>query len=130
MKPLTTITNQISTCAVQVGKSTGKSAAYAAECTKHKLIYIGQIGDQVKNRFNRHRSDIRCYLNLCELSKHFCNNVCNFEKDLKISILEKVKSTEAKRQYKTDQWIVRLDISYAISLCSSIRFWLSILTIV
>ena len=79
---------------------------------KHKLIYIEQTGDQLNNHFNRHRSDIRCYPDRSELSKHFNNNDCNFEKDLKISILEKVKDSEAKRQYKEDQWMIQLGTSY------------------
>ena len=50
MNPLTTITNQISkTCAIEGGKPTDKSVVYAAECTKHKLIYIGQTRDQLSN---------------------------------------------------------------------------------
>ena len=95
----TTITNQISkrTCAIEGGKPTDKSAVYAAECTKHKLVYIVQTGDQLNNCFNRHRLDIKCYPDRCESSKHFNSNACDFEKDLKISILEKVKGLEAKR---------------------------------
>ena len=46
------------------------------------------------------------------LIKKVLINDCDFEKDLKISILEKVKGSEAKRQYKEDQWIIRLDTSY------------------
>ena len=111
--PLTAVTNQISkrTCAIEGGKPTDKSVVYAWECTKHKLIYIGQTGDQLNIRFNRHRSDIICYPDCCELSKHFNSNDCDFEKDLKISILEKVKGSEAKRQYN-DQWIIQLDTSF------------------
>ena len=114
MNPLTTITNQVSkrTCAIEGGKPTDKSVVYAAKCMKHRLIYIGQTGDQLNNPFNRHRSDIRCYPDHCELSKHFNSNNYDFEKDLKISILEKVKGSEAKRQYKEDQWIIQLDTSY------------------
>ena len=48
-------------------------------------IYIRQTGDQLNSRFNRHRSDIRCYPDYCE-------------KDLKISILKKAKGSEAKGQ--------------------------------
>ena len=80
-------------------------------------MYIcGQTGNQLNNHFNRHRSDIRCYPDCCELSKHFNKNDCDFEKDLKISILEKVKGSEAKRQYKEDQWIIQLDSSYSNDL--------------
>ena len=112
-KILTTITNQMSkgTCAIKGAKPTEKSVAYVVECTKHKLIYIGQTRDQINNRFNRHRSDIRCYPD-CELSKHFNSNDCDFEKDLKISILQKVRTSEVKRQYKEDQWLICLDTSY------------------
>ena len=91
MNPLTTTSNQVSklTCAIKGGKPTDKSVAYAAECMKHKLIYIGQTGDQCNNRFNRHKSDIKCYQDSCKLSRHFHSNDCNLEKDLKIPILEK-----------------------------------------
>ena len=44
MNPLTTITNQISkqTCAIKGVKPADNSVVYAAECTKHTLIYIGK----------------------------------------------------------------------------------------
>ena len=114
MSPLTTITNQISkrTSAIKEGKPRDKSVVYAVERMKYKLIYIGQTGDQLKNCVNRHRSDIRCYPYRCELSKHFNSNDCDFEKEHKISILEKVKGSKAKRQYKEGQWIIQLDTLY------------------
>ena len=39
------------TCVIEGvgGKPTEKSVVYAAECTKHKLIYIGQTRDQLSN---------------------------------------------------------------------------------
>ena len=40
------------------------------------------------------------------------SNDCNFEKDFKISILEKVKCSEAKRQYKEDKLIIQLETLY------------------
>ena len=85
MNPLSIITNQISkqTCAIQV---LSKSVIYAAEYMKHKLLYIGQTGDHFYNHFNRHKSDVGCYPDCCELSKHFHNNDFDFEKHLKISI--------------------------------------------
>ena len=78
----------------------------------YETQYITLTGDQVNNYFNRCRLDLRCYPDHCELSKHFHSNDYDFEKDLKISILEKVKVSEAKRQYKEEQWIIRLDTSY------------------
>ena len=114
MNPLTTITSQISkpTCTIEGGKPIDKSVVYAAECTIHKLIYIEQTGDQLNNRFNKHRSDIKCCPDCRELSKHCNSNDCEFEKVLKVSILEKLKGSKDKRQYKEDQWIIQLDTSY------------------
>ena len=80
---------------------------------KHKLIYTEQTGDQFNSCFNRHRSDIRCSLDHCELLRPFRSNDCDFEKELKITILGKVKGSEVKEQDKEDQWIIRLDTSYS-----------------
>ena len=58
--------------------------------TRPLLLYLGQTGDQLNDHFNRHRSDIRCYTDNCELSKHFHSNDCDFEIGLKISIIKKI----------------------------------------
>ena len=60
-------------------------------------MYIGKTGDQLNNCFNRHRSDIRYHQDRCELSKQLHNNYCDFEKDLKISILEKNKRFKSQK---------------------------------
>ena len=91
------------------GSPTNKGVIYAARCTKHDIIYIGQTGDPLNHRFNRHRSDTTLYPDRCELPKHFSNNTCDFNKDLEISILENVKGSAPSREYKEDQWIMRLD---------------------
>ena len=93
MNSFNTITNQISklTSAIEGGKPTDKSVVYVAEHSKHKLIYIGQTGDQLNNHFNQHRSDIRYCPGCCESSKHFHGNDCDFKKD------KKVKETGAKK---------------------------------
>ena len=74
-------------------------------------MYIGQTGDALNCRFNRHRLDILCYLNWCELPKHFHHDECSFEKDLPMFILEKVKGSQYQIKYK-DQWNVHLDTIY------------------
>ena len=81
-----------------------------------KLMYIGQTGDVLNCRFNRHRSDIFCYPNRCELPKHFHYRDCSFETDLSVFILEKVKGSEYLHKYKEDQWIIRLDTLYPYGL--------------
>ena len=98
-------------CKIQGGSANDQGVIYAAECTKHSLIYTGQTGDKLSNRFNRHRSDIKCYPTRCELSKHFNENDCLFEKDLAVYILEKVDGPESLRLFKEDKWIMRLDTS-------------------
>ena len=98
-------------CKIQGGSANDQGVIYAAECTKHSLIYTGQTGDKLSNRFNRHRSDIKCYPTQCELSKHFNENDCLFEKDLAVYILEKVDGPESLRLFKEDKWIMRLDTS-------------------
>ena len=41
------------------GKCNTKYTIYAAECTKHNLLYIGQSSQKLNCRFNGHRSDVR-----------------------------------------------------------------------
>ena len=97
---------------IQGGSPTDQSVIYAATCKKCQLMYIGQTGDALNCRFNRHRSDILCYPNRCELPKHFHYGDCSFETDLSVSILEKVRGSEYWRKYKEDQWIICLDTIY------------------
>ena len=88
-------------------KSSRQSVVHVAECTKHKLRYIRQTGDQLNDHFTRHRSDIKFYPDHCELSKRFHSNGCNFEEDLIIPILEKLKDSVTKE----DHWIMQSNIS-------------------
>ena len=44
------------------GKCNTKYGIYAAECTKHNLLYIGQSSQKLNCRFNGHRSDVRCQM--------------------------------------------------------------------
>ena len=78
-----------------------------SRCILHKLRYIRQTGDQLNDHFTRHRSDIKFYPDHCELSKRFHSNGCNFEEDLIIPILEKLKDSVTKE----DHWIIQSNIS-------------------
>ena len=76
-------------------------------------MYVGQTGDALNCKFNRHRSDILFYPpNRCKLPKHFRYGDCSFETHLSVFILEKVKGSEFLRKYKKDQWIIYLDTIY------------------
>lgn len=94
---------------IPVGTATDNNVIYAAQCTKHQLLYIGMTGGALSNRFTSHRSDITHYPDRCELPKHFHENGCNFATDLEVSILEHVKGGVATRLLKEDKWIRRLD---------------------
>ena len=61
-------------------------------------MYIGQRGDALNYRFNRHRPDILSYPNRCERPQHFCYCDCSFETDPSVPILEKVKGSECLRK--------------------------------
>ena len=93
---------------VQAGKPTDSNVIYAAECTKCKVIYVGQTGGKVSTRMSGHRSDVKHYPERCEFPKHFSDNGCNFETDLRVTILEHVKGGEGTRLQKDAVWMTRL----------------------
>ena len=90
------------------GKATDSDVIYAATCTKHQKVYVGQTKQPLNLRFNGHRSDIIHYPDRCELDSHFSKNNCDFKSDLSISILEKVSGSTNLREYYEDKWMIRL----------------------
>ena len=105
-----TITNQKTqrTCQIEGGPATTKGVVYAAECMKHKSIYIGQTERTLSTRFNNHRSDVIHQPHVCKLAEHFNRNSCSMDTDLRVSVLEQVSGSRALREYKEDRWITRL----------------------
>ena len=87
-------------------KTTG--CIYAAECTKHHVIYVGQTGRLLSSRFNGHRSDTKLRPEACGLDMHFHNSDCCIDSDLRISVLEHVSGSQALREYREEVWISRL----------------------
>ena len=67
------ITNKLShkSCYTSGGKCFTTDTIYAAECTRHRMIYVGQSSQKLNSRFNGHRSDVKVKLKACELSQHF-----------------------------------------------------------
>ena len=61
---------------------------YAAECTFHNKLYIGHTSQPLNIRFNGHRSDAKIKPTACELVHHFHHNTCDFNKDLRVYILQ------------------------------------------
>ena len=89
--------------------STSKNVVYAAKCTKHNIIYVGQTSQTLNGRFYVHRSDILHRSKRSDLAQHYAQNDCDFEKDLQVSVLETVVGSKNLREFKEEQWIARLD---------------------
>ena len=62
------------TCFTSGGKCNTSDTIYAAECTKHKLIYVRHSSQKLGSGFNGHRSDINVKPKSCELAQHFHGN--------------------------------------------------------
>ena len=93
-------------------KCNTKYTIYAAECTKHNLLYIGQSSQKLNCRFNGHRSDVRVKPKACELTKHFSQSKnCKIDNDLRVYILQDNldDSSSERMEYFEDRWITRLD---------------------
>ena len=107
------ITNKLShkSCYTSGGKCSTTDTIYAAECTRHSMIYVGQSSQKLNSLFNGHRSDVKVKPKACELSQHFHNNKeCRIDRDLKVYILQdNVTGSWEKREYFEDHWITRLN---------------------
>ena len=105
-----TITNRRAqrTCHIQGGTAATVGSVYAAECTKHNFMYIGQTQRKLSNRFTNHKHDAKHRPEACKLAEHFHANDCSFDSDLRVSVLEQVTGSTALREYKEDRWITRL----------------------
>ena len=112
MSNINIITNNLShkSCYTSGGKCSTTDTIYAAECTRHSIIYVGQSSQKLNSRFNGHRSDVKVN-KACELSQHFHNNKeCSIDRDLKVYILQdNVTGSWEKREYFEDRWITRLN---------------------
>ena len=85
------ITNKLShkSCYTSGGKCSTTDTIYAAECTRHSMIYVFQSSQKLNSRFNGHRSDVKVKPKACELSQHFHNNKeCSIDRDIKVYILQ------------------------------------------
>ena len=77
------------TCYTSGGQCTTTNTIYAAGCTQHKLIYVGQSSQKLNMMFNGHRSDVNVQPKSCELAQHFRgSHECDIKKDLKVYILQ------------------------------------------
>ena len=104
---------------IEGGSARTTGCVYAAECTRHQVIYVGQTGRLVSSRFDGHRSDIKLKPDACGLDSHFREHGCCVDDDLRISILEHVSGSRALREYREERWIARLQTFVPTGLNSS-----------
>ena len=74
---------------------------------KHKLLYIRHTGEQLSQRFSKHRYDIKNRPDNSELVKHF-HESHNLNYDLNVTILQNNIKTAAARRYHENKWICKL----------------------
>ena len=98
-------------CLTSGGKCNTTDTIYAAECTKHNLIYVGHSSQNLSGRFNDHCSGVKVKPKACELSQHFHESKnCKIEKDLKVYIFQdNATGIREKREFMEDRWITRLN---------------------
>ena len=89
------------------GNCKEREIIYAAQCSKHKVLYIRHTGEQLAERFSKHRYDIKNRPDNSELAKHF-HESHNLNNDLNVTILQNNIKTAAARRYHEDKWICKL----------------------
>ena len=90
------------------GNGKEREIIYAAQCSKHKVLYIGDTEEQLSERFSKH-----CYYIInrpddSELAKYF-NESHNLKDDLNVTILQNNIKTAAARRYHESKWICKLE---------------------
>ena len=84
-----------------------KSVIYAALCTRHNTICIGQTGESLTSRFNRHRYDIKSRPGNSEIAEHFHKD--HTDGDMKVMILQSgLNKSNEQREFFEDKWMCRL----------------------
>ena len=84
------------------GNCEEREIIYVAQCSKHKVLYIGHTGEQLSERFSKRRYDIENRPDNSELAKHFHENY-NLNDDLNVTILENNIKTAATQRYHEDK---------------------------
>ena len=84
-----------------------KNVIYAALCTRHNAICVGQTGESLSSRFNRHRYDIKERPSNSEIAEHFHQG--HTDGDMKVLILQSgLSESNEQREFFEDRWMCRL----------------------
>ena len=89
------------------GNCKEREIIYAAQCSKHKVLYIGHTGEQFAESFSKHHYYINNRPDNSELAKDF-HESHNLNNDLKVTILQNNIKTAAARRYHEDKWTCKL----------------------
>jgi len=81
---------------------------YAARCKIHDVIYIGHTGEELSQRFSKHRYDAKKRPDNNELAKHVSKYNHDFDKDIDITILKNNIKTAPEREIMEDKLICLL----------------------
>jgi hypothetical protein len=73
------------------------------------MIYIGQTGEELKSRFNKHRYDAKKRPKNCELAKHIQSHPNHdFDQDIEVSILKIGFKNSDERRRAEDKMVCSL----------------------
>ena len=77
------------------------------QCSKHKVLYIGHTGEQLSERFSKHRYDVKNRPYNSELKNIFTKVIIS-DDDLNVTILQNNIKTAATWRYHVNKWISKL----------------------
>ena len=90
------------------GNCNTRNLIYAARCLIHDKIYIGHTGDEIKERFHKHRYDTKSRPDNSELAEHFSKDNHDFDKDIDVTILKLDTYSKDEREHYEDKLICLL----------------------
>ena len=104
-----TVTNTKKKITVELkdgGNCKTKNVIYVVRCKKCDLLYVGHTGNDLGNRFGKHRYDIKKRPDNNELAEHFQTG--HALEDMAISILQSGITSDEERELLEEKWICRL----------------------
>ena len=101
------------------GTCQSRELVYGAICKKHKLIYVGQTGEKICDRFSKHRYDVKKRPTNTEFAEHFHKN--HTENDLEVVILQTGLKTEEERIHNEDKWICQLQTLHPSGINADVK---------
>ena len=89
------------------GNCKEREIIYAAQCSKHKILYIGHSGEQLSELFSKHCYDIKNRPDNSELAKHFHKSRSKSD-SLNVTMSQSNIKTAVTRGYRWGKWIFKI----------------------